>query len=61
MPYVSTSFCSGNLWKSSTEPSDEREVEEADPVGESFGEPASELGDVDGTESTVIWRLRGDL
>ena len=55
------SFCSGSFWKSSTEPREESEVEEAEPVGESFGEPASELGEVEGRESTVMWRLRGDL
>ena len=55
---MSTSFWLGSLWKSSTDPSDERDVDEADAIGESSGELASELVAVDGIESMVILRLR---
>lgn len=51
------SFCGDSCWKSSTEPRDESEVEDADAVGESLGEPAAELAEVDGAESTVTLRL----
>ena len=50
----------GSCWKSSTDPSDDSEVDEADAVGESSGEPAVELVAVEGIESIVIWRLSAD-
>ena len=52
------SFCSGCLLKSSTDPSDDNEVDEADAVGESSGDPARELFVVEGIESTVMCLLR---
>ena len=39
---------------SSTEPREESEVDDAEPVGESSGVLALELREVDGTESTVF-------
>jgi len=53
-------FCSGCFWKSSTEPRDDKEVEEADPVGESSGVPAVELAVVEGLESMVTLRRSAD-
>lgn len=41
---------------SSTEPREESEVDEAEPVGESVGEPALELEVVEGMESRLSWR-----
>lgn len=55
---MSTIFCGGSRWKSSTEPSEESEVEEAEAVGESFGEPMVELVAVEGEDSAVMDRLK---
>lgn len=55
---MSTSFPeAGFCWKSSTEPKDERDVDEADAVGESSGVPAVELATVEGIDSAVVVRL----
>lgn len=56
MPYVSTSLPAG-LAASVSEPSDEREVLEADPAKESEGEFAI----VEGAESAVKLRLRAPV
>ena len=51
------SFCDTFCWKSSIDPSDDNDVDDADAVGESSGVFAVELEEVDGVESTVIFRL----
>lgn len=43
---------------SSTEPSEDREVDDADCVGESMGDTDTEFADDDGTESVVTVLLR---
>ena len=58
---MSTSFGSGALWKSSTDPRDDNEVDEADSTGESNGVPTVELVLVEGVESTVMLRARAAL
>jgi hypothetical protein len=50
---VSINLEAGFCWYSSTEPIDEREVDEAELVGESLGDPAT----VEGEDSAVTWRL----
>lgn len=58
---MSISFCgAGFCWKSSTEPRDDSEVDEAEAVGESSGVPAVELETVEGTESMVMVRRTAD-
>ena len=47
---MSTSFCFGSFWKSSTDPREDRDVDEAEAVGESSGVPAVELDTVEGIE-----------
>ena len=60
MPYVSISFLAGSFWKSSTDPSEDRYVDEAEAVGESSGVLAVEFDTVEGVESTVTVRLMAD-
>jgi hypothetical protein len=54
---VSSNFPAGSFWKSSTEPREEREVEEGEAVGESSGLPAVELEEEERPDSTVPVRL----
>jgi hypothetical protein len=46
---------------SSTEPREDNDVDEADWVGESVGDTATEFADVDGAESAVVVLLRTEL
>ncbi len=55
---MSISCCFGTCWKSSTDPRDDSDVDEAEAVGESSGEPVAELLAVEGIDSAVSRRLR---
>lgn len=48
-------------WNSSTEPNEERDVEDAEATGDSPGEGTVELATVDGVESAVKVRLNAAL
>ena len=54
MPYESLRPFFDDGSKSSTEPMEDNEVDDAEPVGDSSGVLALELREVEGTESTVV-------
>ena len=54
LPYVSFRFETFSLGDSSTDPMEDKEVEEAEAVGESPGVLGMELAAVEGAESTTL-------